>query len=75
VALFTTRGEVTLYNSSSDQWSHVHDLSVARRFLAATSVGNVAIFAGGFDDNGNPVFLFVSLRIYVFCLFVRMMRA
>ena len=37
---------VDLYNSATGAWSTAQ-LSVARRFLAATSVGNVAIFAGG----------------------------
>jgi hypothetical protein len=37
---------VDMYNSASDTWSSGH-LSVARSGLAATSVGNVAIFAGG----------------------------
>ena len=41
---------VDLYNSASGTWSTAQ-LSVARSNLAATSVGNVAIFAGG--DAGN----------------------
>jgi hypothetical protein len=55
-------------------------LSVNRSYLAATFVGNVAIFAGGITD-GNPVFfcvtkdlIFVCLFVN-FCLLVRMMRA
>jgi len=39
---------VDLYNSASGTWSTAQ-LSVARGDLAATSVGNVAIFAGGYD--------------------------
>jgi hypothetical protein len=38
---------VDLYNSASGTWSTVQ-LSVGRSDLAATSVGNVAIFAGGY---------------------------
>jgi hypothetical protein len=38
---------VDLYDSSSGQWSTAL-LSVNRSGLAATSVGKVAIFAGGF---------------------------
>ena len=38
---------VDLYNSASGTWSTAQ-LSVARGILAATSVGNVAIFAGGY---------------------------
>ncbi len=41
---------VDLYNSASGTWSTAQ-LSVARYRLAATSVGNVAIFAGG--EAGN----------------------
>ncbi len=37
---------VDLYNGASGTWSTAQ-LSVARMYLAATSVGNVAIFAGG----------------------------
>ena len=39
-----------LYNSASGTWSTAQ-LSVVRYVLAATSVGNVAFFAGG--DAGN----------------------
>ena len=41
---------VDLYNSASGTWSTAQ-LSVARVYLAATSVGNVAIFAGGHTGN------------------------
>jgi len=41
---------VDLYNSASGTWSTAQ-LSVARWFLAATSIGSVAIFAGGFAGN------------------------
>ena len=37
---------VDLYNSASGTWSTAQ-LSVARDRLSATSVGNIAIFAGG----------------------------
>jgi hypothetical protein len=37
---------VDMYNSASGTWSTAQ-LSVARNSIAATSVGNVAIFAGG----------------------------
>ncbi len=43
---------VDLYNSTSGTWSTAQ-LSVARDGLAATSVGNVAIFAGGLGGNGS----------------------
>jgi hypothetical protein len=39
---------VDLYNSATGVWSTAQ-LSVARTELAATSVGNVALFAGGYD--------------------------
>jgi hypothetical protein len=38
---------------------------VARHSLAATSVGNVAIFAGG-QIGGNPVFFFVTKDFILF---------
>jgi hypothetical protein len=41
---------VDLYNSVSGTWSTAQ-LSVERYSLAATSVGNVAIFAGGSGGN------------------------
>ena len=41
---------VDLYNSASGTWSTAQ-LSVARYGLAATSVWNVAIFAGGWIGN------------------------
>ncbi len=43
---------VDLYNSASGIWSTAQ-LSVARSCIAATSVGNVAIFAGGKRGNSN----------------------
>ncbi len=44
---------VDLYNSASGIWSTAQ-LSLARHFLCATSVGNVAIFGGGRVENRNP---------------------
>ncbi len=41
---------VDLYNSASGTWSTAQ-LSVVLNNLAATSVGNVAIFAGGVTSN------------------------
>jgi hypothetical protein len=41
---------VDLYNFTSGTWSTAQ-LSVSRALLAATSVGNVAIFAGGWKSN------------------------
>ncbi len=41
---------VDLYNTASGTWSTAQ-LSVARYHLAATSVGNVAFFAGGHTCN------------------------
>ncbi len=48
---------VDLYNSATRAWSTAQ-LSVARSYLAATSVGNVAIFAGG--NNVGVVLLVVD---------------
>jgi hypothetical protein len=46
---------VDLYNGASGTWSTAQ-LSVARLRLAATSVGNVAIFAGGMEGNYSSAF-------------------
>ena len=43
---------VDLFNVFTGAWSTAQ-LSVARRFLAATSAGNVAIFAGGMTQGGK----------------------
>ena len=43
---------VDLYNSASGTWSTAQ-LSVARSGIGATSVGNVAIFAGGHSGNSK----------------------
>jgi hypothetical protein len=50
---------VDLYNYTSGTWSTAQ-LSVARTDLAATSVGNVAIFAGGVDPGNCSLTLFVE---------------
>ena len=57
---------VDLYNGASGTWSTAQ-LSVARSYLAATSVGNVAIFAGG--QLGN-----CSLTLFVEGLLFGLMR-
>jgi hypothetical protein len=41
---------VDIYNSGTGAWSTAQ-LSVARYFLVATSVGSVALFAGGYDGS------------------------
>ena len=45
---------VDLYNSETGAWSTAQ-LSVARTRLAATSVGNAAIFAGGWTGGALPL--------------------
>jgi hypothetical protein len=57
---------VDLYNYTSGTWSTAQ-LSVARSPLAATSVGNVAIFAGGYDG-------ICSLTLFVEGLLFGLMR-
>ena len=47
---YVASNAVDLYNGASGQWSFAQ-LSVARHSLGATSVGNMAIFAGG--EGGN----------------------
>jgi hypothetical protein len=46
---FSLYKAVDLYNSASGKWSTAQ-LSVVRGYHAATSVGNVAIFAGGYSN-------------------------
>jgi hypothetical protein len=58
---------VDLYNGASGTWSTAQ-LSAARVYLAATSVGNVAIFAGGVGGN-------CSLTLFVEGLLFGLMRA
>ena len=41
---------VDVYNGATGAWSTAQ-LSVARYWLAAASVGNVALFAGGFNNS------------------------
>jgi hypothetical protein len=57
---------VDLYNYTSGTWSTAQ-LSVARTDLAATSVGNVAIFAGGYDG-------ICSLTLFIEGLLFGLMR-
>ena len=57
---------VDLYNGASGTWSTAQ-LSVARWTLTATSVGNVAIFAGGYAGN-------CSLKLFVEGLLFGLMR-
>jgi hypothetical protein len=45
---------VDLYTLATRTWSTAQ-LSVARQALAATSVGNFALFAGGDGPNGNAL--------------------
>jgi hypothetical protein len=45
-----------LYNSITGAWS-TYQLSVARGYLAATSVGNVAMFVGGSKVGGVLFFI------------------
>ena len=54
---------VDLYNGASGTWSTAN-LSVARMNPAATSVGHVAIFAGGFQGNCSLT-LFVEGLLFV----------
>ncbi len=56
---------VDIYTITTRTWSTAQ-LSAARLGLAATSVGNFALFAGGDGPNGNCVS--VSL-CKVFCIF------
>jgi hypothetical protein len=50
-SVYNVLDDVDVYNSTTGAWSTAR-LSVARAFIAATSVGNVAIFAGGQENGG-----------------------
>ena len=52
---------VDLYNSATGAWSTAQ-LSVARDNLAAASVGNLAIFAGGYTGS---VLLWIEGELWV----------
>ncbi len=58
----TGSNAVDLYNSASGTWSTAR-LSVGRSEFAATSVGNVAIFAGGYTGHCSFT-LFVEGLLY-----------
>ena len=55
IADYMVTDSVDLYNGTSGTWSTAR-LSEARHNLAATSVGNVAIFAGGYSGNNSIFF-------------------
>jgi hypothetical protein len=61
---FGRSNAVDLYNYTSGTWSTAN-LSVARHYLAATSVGNVAIFAGGSLQGNCSFTLFVEGLLFV----------
>ncbi len=50
---------VDLYDSGTGRWS-MAQLSQARGYLSATSVGTVAIFAGGLADGKLLMIVFVG---------------
>jgi hypothetical protein len=52
---------VDLYNTVTGTWSTAQ-LSAARGYLAATSVGNVAFFAGGYY--GPSGFLLLEMKLW-----------
>ncbi len=57
---------VDLYNSASGTWSTAR-LSVARQYIAATSVGNVAIFAGGYGSGNSGFCVLFEGVLFLFC--------
>ena len=68
-----TSNVVDVYNSATGAWSTAQ-LSVARSFLAAASVGNVALFAGGRNSSafvaqgdGGGEKLFVVACVFCVC--------
>ncbi len=61
---FSEYNGVDLYDSGTGRWSTAQ-LSQARSILSATSVGTVAIFAGGFTGDGGRKLLRV---VFVCCV-------
>ena len=61
---------VDLYDSGTGRWSTAQ-LSQARLFFSATSVGTVAIFAGGYSDSKLLMIVFVCLYEGLLIAFVR----
>jgi hypothetical protein len=59
---------VDLYNSASGTWSTAR-LSVSRTQLAATSVGNVALFAGGYEGNCRFALCHCGFALVLLCVF------
>jgi hypothetical protein len=45
----TSTAIVDIYNNANGRW-YISQLSNARYFMAAASVGNLALFAGGYND-------------------------
>jgi hypothetical protein len=58
-----TTNRLDIYDSTTGLWT-TDSLSVPRSSLAATTVGNMAFFAGGRWSHNNPVFSTVD--IYTF---------
>jgi hypothetical protein len=54
-AASTSSNVVDLYNGITGTWTTA-ELSAARGYLEAASLGNVALFAGGFNVGGTLVF-------------------
>ncbi len=65
---------VDMYNSASGAWSTAQ-LSVARSGIGATSVGNVAIFAGGHTGNSNFSMMGCSRGCFKFVICVKQFEA
>jgi hypothetical protein len=58
---------VDLYNSASGTWSTAQ-LSVARQHLCATSVGNVALFAGGWTGICSVASFYGGIVLELLCV-------
>jgi hypothetical protein len=65
---------VDLYNSATGAWS-IAQLSLARGGIAATSVGSIALFAGGWTSGAHicvkeAIFPFLSVEMMAMCTLI-----
>ena len=65
VAGATGSNRVDIYNISSRKWT-IAALSAPRSNIAAASVGDVALFAGGFQSGAIVLLFCLSFRLGMF---------
>ncbi|HUY31344.1 MAG TPA: hypothetical protein VMV69_01080 [Pirellulales bacterium] len=58
------KSSVYVYDATTAQWSNAGSLSVARNDVAATTVGGLAVFAGGFTVDWGTETIYDNVDIY-----------